>query len=171
MVADSLGRAGVEVVLGALVEGLERGRDVAPDPFVYGVKLQRAQPVLDLIAAADLGRPFVGNASEDLAAVREEYRSKEGAGLEPVIGVAVDALMKLGGRDQGQSAILVRGRRAVGVAEGTVGTAIAADKAGNGAARIREVAAAAAGAGAVTVEQVAIRVIAVVRRVVLPGRD
>jgi len=70
MIADVLGRAGVDVILGALIEGLERGRDVAPDPFVDGVELQGAEPVLDLIAAADLRRPFVGNAGEDLAAVR-----------------------------------------------------------------------------------------------------
>src|SRR3984957_510785 len=58
MIADALARAGVEVVLGALVEGLERGRDIAPDPFVDGVELQRAEPVLDLIAAADLRGPL-----------------------------------------------------------------------------------------------------------------
>src|SRR3984957_9278821 len=171
MVADSLARAGVEVILGALVERLERGRDFAPDPFVYGVKLQRDEPVLNLIAAADLRRPFVEYPGHDLTAVRQEDRSQEGTRLEPVIGMSVDALVKLGGGDQGQRAILVRSRRAVGVAERAAGAAIAPDIAGKRAAGIREVAAAAAGAGAVTVEQIAIGVVAVVRRVVLPGRD
>src|SRR6202043_1681212 len=85
--------------------------------------------------------------------------------------VAVDALMKLGGGDQGQRTVLVGGGRAVGIAEGAVGAAVAADIAGKRAAGIREVAAAAARTGAVALEQIAIGVIAVVRRVVLPGRD
>src|SRR6202043_2079634 len=85
--------------------------------------------------------------------------------------VAVDALMKLGGGDQGQRTVLVGGGRAVGIAEGAVGAAVAADIAGQRAAGIREVAAAAAGTGAVALELIAIGVVAVVRRIVLPGRD
>src|SRR4029077_7750173 len=65
---------------------------------------------------------------------------------------------------------LVGAPRAVGVAKRAVGTAVAADIAGQRAAGIREVAAAAAGTGAVALEQIAIGVIAVVGRVVLPGR-
>src|SRR5215472_10400061 len=86
--ADELRRAGEHAVARTLVEGLLRRRHVAPQPFVVGVELDVADAVVEAIAAADLGGPFVVNAGEDLRAVRQKDR-RDLTRLEPIVAVAV----------------------------------------------------------------------------------
>src|SRR5258708_30719750 len=110
------------------------------------------------------------NPREDLRPVGREAGSDQ-ACLEPVGAVTIDMLVKLISSDRRKRTVLVGYSSTIGVAVGTVGTTVAAEVAGNRAAGAREVAAAAAGRCAVTLEIVAVGIVAVGLSVVLAWRD
>src|SRR5262249_53907501 len=151
-VADCLRRTGEHAVTRTLVEGLLRCRNVAPQPLVIGIELQRTQEIVETVAAADFRGPFVVNAGENLRSVRQEYGCEGQIRLQAVIAMPIDILMPFVACDRGERPVLVGERSADGVAERAVGAAKSADVAGNGAARIWEIAAAAARRGAVALE-------------------
>src|SRR5258707_2709710 len=110
------------------------------------------------------------NPREDLRPVGQEDRSDQ-ACLEPVVAVPIHILVRLISSDRRKRTVLVGYSSTIGVAVGTVGTTVAAEVAGNRAAGAREVAATAAGRCAVTLEIVAVGIVAVVLSVVLAWRD
>ena len=90
--------------------------------------------------------------------------------LKIVIAMVVDRLMELIGTDRAPRPVLVGQSRAIGIAVRTVGATVAADIAGNRTAGAREVAAAAARRCTVTLECVAVGIVAVVLGIVLTWR-
>src|SRR5205807_6833078 len=121
---------------------------LAAYPFVERAELKITQAIVEAIAAADLGGPFVVDARQDLSAIGQENRTRStrpvDIELEIIIAVAVDAFMELVGGDRREPPVLVRSRRTVGITVRTVGAAVAADVTRYRTAGVGEIAAAAA---------------------------
>src|SRR6266481_8097690 len=151
------------------------GRGYVPSyPFVEGVQLKVAEAIIEAIAAANLRGPFVVNACHDRGTIAEQDgpRNKiRRVKLSVVVAATVGALVELIGRDRRERTVLVVQCRAIGIAVGAVGAAVAADIAVGRAAGARKIAAAAANRRAVTLKIITVGVVAVVLGIVLTRRS